>query len=52
VAPLVLLLSFVIPVGIFSLEGQVITVVPALLGAWILATGITMMRPIDAITAP
>jgi hypothetical protein len=43
-AHVALLFSFLIPTGFFSLEGQVITVVPALLFAWILATGITMLR--------
>ena len=42
-AHVVLLFSFVVSGGFFSLEGQVITVVPGLLFAWILATGITML---------
>jgi hypothetical protein len=46
-AHVALLLSFLVPTGFFSLEGQVITVVPALLFAWILATGITMLRPAE-----
>jgi hypothetical protein len=41
---LLLLLSFVVPRGFFSLEGQVITVIPGLLWAWILAAGIAMLR--------
>jgi hypothetical protein len=42
-AHVLLLFSLVIPRGVFSLEGQVITVVPALLFAWILATSIAML---------
>jgi hypothetical protein len=42
-AHVVLLLSFIVPRGFFSLEGQVITVVPGLLFAWILATSIAML---------
>jgi hypothetical protein len=42
-AHVVLLFSLVIPSGFFSLEGGVITVVPGLLFAWILATGIAML---------
>jgi hypothetical protein len=43
VAHVLLLFSFVVPRGFFSLEGQVITVVPGLLFAWILATGTAML---------
>jgi hypothetical protein len=42
-AHLLLLSSLVIPRGFFSLEGQVITVIPGLLFAWILATGTVML---------
>jgi hypothetical protein len=42
-AHVVLLFSLVIPRGFFSLEGEVITVVPGLLFAWILVTGIAML---------
>lgn len=42
-AHIVLLFSFVVPRGFFSLEGQVITVIPGLLFAWILATSIAML---------
>jgi hypothetical protein len=44
-AHVVLLLSFVIRRGFFSLEGPVITVIPGLLFAWIFVTGIAMLRP-------
>lgn len=40
----VLLLSFIAPGGFLSLEGPVIVVIPALLWAWILATGIALIR--------
>jgi hypothetical protein len=50
-AHLVLLFSFVVPAGFFSLEGQVITAVPALLFAWILATAVTMFTPAPAPTS-
>jgi hypothetical protein len=43
-AHVLLLLSFIVGSGFFSLEGAVITVVPALLWAWILLTGISMIR--------
>jgi hypothetical protein len=43
-AHVLLLLSFVVGSGFFSLEGAVIIVVPALLWAWILVTGIALMR--------
>jgi len=43
-AHVLLLVSLVVPRGFFSLEGQVITVVPGLLFAWILATSVTMLR--------
>lgn len=39
-----LLLSFVAGTGFFSLEGPVIFVIPGLLWAWILATGIELIR--------
>jgi uncharacterized protein with PQ loop repeat len=39
-----LLLSFIVAAGFFSLEGAVIVVVPALLWAWILATGVALLR--------
>jgi hypothetical protein len=39
---LTLLLSFVVGTGFLSLEGEVITVVPALLFAWILITSLTL----------
>jgi hypothetical protein len=42
-AHVLLLFSFVVPRGFFSLEGQVITVIPGLLFAWILATGAAML---------
>ena len=41
---LVLLASFIVPRGFFSLEGQVITVIPGILWAWILTAGIAMLR--------
>ena len=44
VAHVVLLASFVVDAGFFSLEGQVITVIPATLFLWILGTGIAMLR--------
>jgi hypothetical protein len=44
-AHVVLLASFVVSDGFFSLEGQVITVIPATLFAWILGTGIAMLGP-------
>lgn len=44
VAHVLLLLSFVVGSGFFSLEGAVITVIPATLWAWILATGIALLR--------
>lgn len=43
-AHVVLLASFVATGGFFSLEGQVISVVPATLFFWILGTGIAMLR--------
>jgi len=42
-AHVVILFSFVVPRGFFSLEGQVITVIPGLLFAWILATSIALL---------
>jgi hypothetical protein len=46
-AHVLLLLSFVANTGFFSLEGAVITVIPALLWAWILITGVALMRSAD-----
>ncbi len=43
-AHVLLLLSFIVSEGFFSLEGQVITVIPGLLFAWIFTTGIAMLR--------
>lgn len=43
-AHLVLLGSFVVGHGFFSLHGQVISAIPATLFAWILGTGIAMLR--------
>jgi hypothetical protein len=47
VAHVVLLFSLVVPSGFFSLEGQVITVAPALLFLWIFATGIALLTTDD-----
>ncbi len=44
VAHVLLLTSFLVSDGFFSLEGQVITVVPATLFLWILGTAIAMLR--------
>jgi hypothetical protein len=44
VAHVVLLASFFVSEGFFSLEGQVITVIPATLFAWLLGTGIALIR--------
>jgi hypothetical protein len=44
VAHVALLLSFVCSHGFFSLEGQGIVAVPAVLWAWIVATAIAMLR--------
>jgi hypothetical protein len=44
VAHVALLASFVVSDGFFSLEGQVITAIPATLFAWILGTSIAMLR--------
>jgi hypothetical protein len=41
---LVLLASFIIPEGFLALEGQVITVIPGVLWAWILTAAIAMLR--------
>ena len=41
---LLLLASFVVKDGFFSLEGQVITVIPATLFFWILGTSVAMLR--------
>jgi hypothetical protein len=43
-AHLVLLASLVITSGFFSLEGGVIIAIPATLFAWILGTGIVLLR--------
>ena len=43
-AHVALLASFVVPRGFFALQGQVITVIPALLWAWILAAGVALIR--------
>ncbi|SHG76455.1 hypothetical protein SAMN05443575_2723 [Jatrophihabitans endophyticus] len=43
-AHVLLLASFVVGTGFLSLEGQVVTVVPGLLFAWILATGLALLR--------
>lgn len=54
-AHVVLLASLVVTDGPFSLEGQVITAIPATLFAWILGTSIWMVRakhPRAAATAP
>lgn len=42
-AHVVLLASFVVTDGFFSLEGHVITAIPATLFAWIIGTGIAML---------
>jgi hypothetical protein len=42
-AHVALLTSFVVSEGFFSLEGQVITAIPATLFAWIIGTGIAML---------
>jgi hypothetical protein len=42
-AHVVLLASFVVTDGFFSLEGQVITAIPATLFMWIIGTGIAML---------
>ncbi len=47
VAHVALLFSLVVPSGFFSLEGQVITVVPGLLFLWIFATGIAILTMDD-----
>jgi hypothetical protein len=44
IAHVALIFSLVVPSGFFSLEGQVITVIPGFLFAWILATGLSMLR--------
>jgi len=44
-AHVLLLASLVIPRGVLSLEGPSITVVPALLFAWIFGTALTLRRP-------
>jgi hypothetical protein len=43
-AHVVLLASFIVTGGFFSLQGQVITAIPATLFVWIGATGLTMLR--------
>lgn len=44
-AHLLLLASLLIPRGVLSLEGPLITAVPALLFAWILSTALSLRRP-------
>lgn len=44
VAHLLLLASFVVETGFFSLEGQVITAIPATLFVWIIATSTVLLR--------
>jgi hypothetical protein len=44
VAHLVLLASFVVTDGFFSLQGQVITAIPATLFIWILGTSVALLR--------
>ena len=44
VVHVLLLLSLVVPSGALSLEGLSITVVPAFLWAWILCTGVVLLR--------
>lgn len=44
-AHVLLLLSFIVSDGFFSLEGQVITVIPGLLFTWIFVTAAAMLRP-------
>src|SRR5690349_20068421 len=44
VGHVLLLLSFVVPTGFFSLQGGVITAIPALLFAWIAYTGVAMIK--------
>jgi hypothetical protein len=43
-AHVLLLASFLVKDGFFSLEGQAITVIPATLFIWILGTGVAMLR--------
>ena len=43
VAHVVLLASFLVGDGFFSLEGQVITAIPATLFLWVLGTGFAML---------
>ncbi|WP_375490277.1 hypothetical protein [uncultured Jatrophihabitans sp.] len=42
-AHVVLLLSFIVPSGFFSLEGLVIAAIPALLWAWIVQAGLALL---------
>jgi hypothetical protein len=44
VTHVLLLVSFLVPHGFFSLQGQLITVIPATLFAWILDTSIALVR--------
>jgi len=44
VAHVLLFASFVVSEGFFSLEGEVILAIPATLFAWIIGTGIAMLR--------
>src|SRR4051794_40386039 len=48
VAHVVLLASFLVGDGFFSLEGQVITVIPATLFVWVLGTGVAMLMDSEA----
>jgi hypothetical protein len=47
-----LLVSFVVSDGFFSLQGQVISVIPATLFAWIFGTSIALLRAPAALTSP
>ena len=42
-AHVALLASFVVSEGFFSLEGQVITAIPATLFIWIIGTGVALL---------
>lgn len=44
IAHVLLLMSFIVSEGFFSLEGQVITVIPGLLFVWIFTTAVAMLR--------
>ncbi|MGN6721137.1 MAG: hypothetical protein ACTHJM_00830, partial [Marmoricola sp.] len=43
-AHVLLLLSFIVRSGFFSLEGAIIIAVPALLWIWIVSAGVEMLR--------